>query len=154
MKEREHKISLVSACLVGIKCRYDGKSNPHQKLTEPFKKGSLIPICPEHFGGLSTPRPPAEIFGGDGQDVLSGKAKVIQKDGTDVTENFIRGAKIVLEFAGRLDVKEVVLKARSPSCGCGLIYDGSFSDELIPGDGVTTALLKQNGIKVKTEEDL
>lgn len=154
MKKKKTKMILVSGCLLGIKCRYDGKSKPNKKVIELFKKGRLIPVCPEQLGGQPTPRPLTEISGGDGLDVLLGKAKVIEKNGKDVTEHFIRGAKKVLRLAKLLDIKEAIFKAKSPSCGCSSIFDGTFSDKLVEGDGVTTALLKQKGIKVKTEEDL
>ena len=121
---------------------------------ELFKDGKLIPVCPEKLGGLPIPRPPAEIKNGQGRDVLAGKARVKNKSGKDVTVNFIKGAKEVLKIAKALEVKEAILKARSPSCGCDKIYDGTFTGKLTRGDGVTTALLKKNKIKVITEEDL
>jgi len=145
---------LVSACLVGINCAYDGKSRTNQKLLELFQQGELIPVCPEQLGGQTTPRPNAEIYGGTGKDVLEGKAKVVEKDGIDVTQHFIRGAYEVLNIAKNLEIKEAILKARSPSCGCGKIYDGTFSNILIDGDGVTTALLKKYGIEVKNNEEI
>ena len=114
----------------------------------------LIPVCPEQLGGLGTPREPSEIKGGDGSDVLNGGARVFSKSGRDATENFLRGAGEVLKIARTLGVKEAILKARSTACGCGKIHDGTFSGGLIEGDGVTTALLKRNGIRVLTEENL
>lgn len=156
-------MKLCSACLLGINCKYDGKNNldkaPKELLKE-FKKGNLIPICPEQLGGLPTPREKARIRGGDGYDVLKKKAQVITESKKDVTKEFLRGAKEVLKIAKKLKIKEAILKQRSPSCGCGQIYKaifdkkGNFLDKIIKGDGVTSALLKQNGIKVKTEEDL
>ncbi len=145
---------LCSACLLGINCRYDGRTKSNSRLIEIAKDGSLIPVCPEQLGGQATPRPDAEIFGGDGSDVLAGRAKVIEPGGNDVTKNFVSGAEEVLKIARILGVKEVILKQRSPSCGCAQIYDGTFSKKIIKGDGVTAALLKQNGIKVITEEDV
>jgi uncharacterized protein YbbK (DUF523 family) len=112
------------------------------------KTYQLIPVCPEESGGLSTPRPPAEIVGGDGDAVLDGKAKVMTADGTDVTEAYLRGAHHALEMAQSHGATHVILKARSPSCGCDTIYDGTFSGTLTSGDGVTTALLKRHGITV------
>jgi uncharacterized protein YbbK (DUF523 family) len=114
------------------------------------KTYQLIPVCPEESGGLPTPRPPAEIVGGDGNDVLDGTAKVMTDDGTDVTEAFLKGAHHALEAAQSNGATHVILKARSPSCGCGDIYDGTFSGTLTSGDGVTTALLKRHGIIVTT----
>ncbi len=148
------KMRLVSACLLGTSCRYDGKSKLDVKVIKLLGKEVLIPVCPEQMGGQPTPRPNSEIQGGDGLDVLYDKAKVIQVDGKDITEYFMRGADEVLRLAELYNIKEAILKQRSPSCGCGQTYDGSFSGKIIKGDGVTTALLKENGIKVITEEEL
>ena len=137
-------MKLCSACLLGIKCRYDGKSKPYGKVLDLAKKEILIPVCPEQLGGLSTPRIPSEQKGG----------RVFSKRNKDVTENFRSGATAVLKIAQILNIKEAILKQRSPSCGCGQIYDGSFSKKIIVGDGVTTKLLKRNKIKVISEEDL
>jgi len=142
MKKR--KIILCSACLLGIKCRYDGKDKLNKKVIELSKKKILIPVCPEQLGGLSTPREPAEQKG----------KRVITKSGKDVTQNFKKGAKEVLKLAKLFGIKEAILKQKSPSCGFGKIYDGSFSGKLIKGNGVTAALLKRKGIKIITEEDL
>ena len=142
MKKR--KIILCSACLLGIKCRYDGKDKLNKKVIELSKKKILIPVCPEQLGGLSTPREPAEQKG----------KRVITKSGKDVTQNFKKGAKEVLKLAKLFGIKEAILKQKSPSCGFGKIYDGSFSGQLIKGNGVTAALLKRNRIKIITEEDL
>ncbi|MFH0949217.1 MAG: DUF523 domain-containing protein [Candidatus Aenigmatarchaeota archaeon] len=147
-------MKLCSACLLGIRCRYDEKIKPNEKVLDLTKNEVLIPICPEQLGGLPTPRADAEIKGGDGLDVLDGKAKVVEPDGNDVTEYFVKGAKEVLKLAKLYDIKEAILKQRSPSCGSGQMYDGTFSKSLIEGDGVTSALLKRNGIKVISEEDL
>jgi uncharacterized protein YbbK (DUF523 family) len=137
-------MKLCSACLLGIKCRYDGKRKPDKKVLKLAKKEALIPVCPEQLGGLSTPREPQEIKG----------RKVFTVSGKDITKNFKRGAEEALKLAKLFDLKEAILKQRSPSCGCGKIYDGTFSNKLTKGDGLTTALLKKNGIKVITEEDL
>jgi len=137
-------MKLCSACLLGVKCRYDGKCKPNEKVLALSKKEVLIPICPEQFGGLPTPREPSEQRG----------KEVITKSGKSVTDNFQNGAEEVLKLAKLYNVKEVILKQRSPSCGSGQIYDGTFSGTIIEGDGVTTALLKRNGIKVISEEDL
>ncbi|RKU28688.1 DUF523 domain-containing protein [Candidatus Poribacteria bacterium] len=139
---------VVSACLIGKNCRYDGGNSKNLKVINRSKKDELIPVCPEEVGGLSTPRPAVEIVGGNGDDVLDGKAKVLTSDGEDKTAEFIKGAQYVLELVLSEGVRKVILKARSPSCGCGEIYDGTFSSTLISGDGVTTALLKRHGIEV------
>ncbi len=135
---------ICSACLLGIKCRYDGWEKKNRKVINLSREEILIPVCPEQLGGLSTPREPAEQKG----------RKVFTKSGKEVSENFEKGAKQVLKIAKLYKVKEVILKQKSPSCGCGQIYDGTFSGKIIDGDGVTTSLLKKNGIKVITEEDL
>ena len=100
------------------------------------------------------PRPPAEIVGGDGEDVLEGRARVITIDGQDVTEAYLRGAEVALAVARRLGIRKAILKSHSPSCGCRLIYDGTHSGRLVPGRGVTAALLRQEGIEVVSEENL
>ena len=146
-------MKIVSACLVGINCRFNGKNKANEKLVELFKKGILIPLCPEQLGGLPTPRPPCTIVGGDGHDVLKGKAKVLTRKGEDLTTYFVKGAHEVLAIAHLLDIKEAILKSRSPSCGCGKIYCEDFTRKLRDGDGVTAALLKENGIRVYTERN-
>jgi len=144
---------LVSACLVGIPCRYDSGSCPNDQLQALAAQGDVLPLCPEVLGGLPTPRPLAEIQGGDGGDVLEGQAQVVNIEGRDVTAEFLAGAQKALRIIQRWDIKEAVLKARSPSCGVSQIYDGSFSGRLVEGDGVTAALLKREGIIVKSEEE-
>ena len=129
---------IVSACLAGIECRYDCKSQERVDIVEMVKNGDAIPLCPEQLGGLSTPRTPAEIQG----------ERVIAKDGKDVTENYMRGAEEALKMTQLVNADEALLKSKSPMCGCGKIYDGSYSGNLIDGDGVFTKLLKKNGIKV------
>jgi uncharacterized protein YbbK (DUF523 family) len=145
---------LVSACMRGLYCRYDGKSKINPDLLLLKERYLMIPVCPELFGGLPIPREPSEILGGSGYDVLEGKAKVIAKDGSDRTSDFIKGAYDTLALAKNAGIKKVVFKSKSPSCGCGKIFDGNFSRNLINGDGVTTALLKQNGIEVYTEDEV
>jgi uncharacterized protein YbbK (DUF523 family) len=147
-------VKLVSACLLGVKCRYDGTSAQEEKLLRLAEKEQLVVVCPEQLGGLPTPREPAWIVGGDGSDVLEGRAKVVSRDGVDVTESFRRGAEEALRVAKLFGAKEAILKARSPSCGCGTIREPSSFDKLKEGDGVTAALLKKNDIRVITEEDL
>lgn len=143
---------LVSACLLGINCKYNGKNNRNNKALQLGSK--IVPICPEQLGGLPTPRPPAEIVGGDGGDVLRGKARVITNKGVDVTENFKSGAEMTLKIAQITGAKTAVLKTNSPSCGVNCIYDGTFSNSKRHGNGVTAELLKQHGINLITENDL
>lgn len=143
-------MKLVSMCLCGVNCKYSGGNNYDETVLKIVNKGDAIPVCPEIMGGLGTPRIPHEIVGGDGFDVLEGRAKVISKDGDDNTVAFIAGAEKVLEIAKKLNVKEVIFKSKSPSCGNGKIYDGSFSGTLIDGVGVTTALMIKNGIRVSS----
>ena len=148
-------MKIVSACLLGTKCAWDGKDRyRNKKVIELLRKETLIPVCPEQLGGLATPREFQEIEKGSGDDVLDRKSRVKNKIGQDVTRQFIRGAKEALKIAGQYNVKEFMAKSRSPSCGCGLIYDGSFSKRLIKGDGVTVALFKRNGIKVISENNI
>jgi len=148
-------MKLISACLLGIKCAWDGKDKyKNEQATKLLKNETLIPVCPEQLGGLKTPRIPQEIQGGTGENVVDKKCKVLNRNGEDVTKEFITGAEETLKFAKLFHITEFIGKSKSPSCGCGQIYDGTFSQTLIDGDGVTTALLKRNGIKVISEEDL
>lgn len=131
---------LVSACLIGTNCKYNGGNNYSDEVMEFLKDYEIIPICPEQLGGLSTPRPASEIVGNN----------VINIEGNVVTQNYLKGAEEALKIAKMLGVKKALLKAKSPSCGNGKIYDGTFSGTLIDGDGITTKLLKENDIKVIT----
>ena len=139
---------MVSACLCGIACRYDAAAFADGELSRLVREGRAIPVCPECLGGLPTPRTPCEICGGDGDDVLEGRALVMDKNGQDQTAAFIKGAQYTLQAALSVGANQAILKARSPSCGCGCIYDGSFSGILRKGNGVTAALLLRNGIQV------
>lgn len=139
---------IVSSCLIGLKTRYDGGHNLGEEILQLVREGKAIPFCPEQAGGLTTPRPPAEIRGGDGFDVLEGKARVVAKDGKDVTEAFLTGAKEALRFMKSIGAEGAILKSKSPSCGCKAIYDGSFTGKLREGVGVTAAILIENGMKV------
>ena len=135
-------------CLCGVNCKYSGGNNYDESVLEIINEGDAIPVCPEVMGGLGTPRVPHEIVGGDGFDVLEGRAKVLSKDGEDNTDAFIAGAKKVLEIAKKLDVKEVILKSKSPSCGNGKIYDGSFSKKKIAGQGLLAQALSERHIRL------
>lgn len=145
---------LVSACLLGIKAKYDGSKNSVDRLIALCPSGLIVPACPEQLGGSPTPRPPAEIKGGSGADVLAGLSRVYTNEGEDVTALFIEGAREVLDLCRRFRVKAAILKERSPSCGCNLIYDGTFQGVRINGQGVTAALLASGGIPVYSEEEL
>lgn len=138
---------LISACLLGVACRYDGcrKPLPPSVIEKLKQKYCLIPICPEIMGGLPTPRIAAEI---------QPDRKVMRSDGADVTENYRKGAEEALRLAELFQCKLAVLKEKSPSCGAGRIYDGSFTRKLIEGDGITAALLKKNGICVIGESEI
>lgn len=139
----EKKKILVSACLLGEPCKYSGGSNYNQDVIDLLERlnAGAVPVCPEVLGGLPTPRTPAEIQDG----------RVVTADGRDVTEAFVRGAQKALLAAKENGCSLAVLKERSPSCGCGEIYDGSFSGRLISGDGMTARLLRQAGIPVVGE---
>ena len=135
---------LVSACLLGTPCRYDGKSKADARVLALAERYELIPVCPEQLGGLPTPRDPSERQG----------ARVVMASGRDVTENYRCGAEAALALCVQNGCEAAVLKEKSPSCGCGLIYDGTFSRRIVPGDGVTAALLKAHGIRVCGESTL
>ena len=135
---------LISACRLGMGCRYDGKHKAHSEVLSLGEKYNLIPVCPEIYGGLPTPRVPSERIGD----------KVMMKDGNDVTENYKRGAMEALELCRIYNIKTAILKERSPSCGKGEIYDGTFSGTLTERDGVTAELLIANGIRVLGESEI
>ena len=135
---------LVSACLLGVACRYDGKSKPNEKVIKLKEKFNLIPVCPESLGGLASPRKPSEISGD----------KVVSQDGNDVTAQYNKGASETLRIAKLFDCKIAVMKEKSPSCGNGLVHNGKFDGGLTDGDGITVRLLKQNGIKVFGESEI
>ncbi|EYD69907.1 hypothetical protein FNF_01679 [Fusobacterium necrophorum subsp. funduliforme B35] len=135
---------LISACLLGIPCRYDGRDNKIESLNLLQQQFDFVPICPEQLGGLSTPRCPCEIQGN----------KVMSKEGKDCTREFQEGAEKSLKLAKQWNIKTALLKAKSPSCGFGQIYDGSFSKKLITGNGLTAALLEKEGIRIFCETEL
>ncbi|MFO7814755.1 MAG: DUF523 domain-containing protein [Halanaerobiales bacterium] len=139
---------LVSACLIGINCRYDGENNYNQRLYELFKKSLLYPVCPEILGGLEIPRNPCEV-------VIDDKNyKVYDIEGENRTDEFLKGAKKTLKIAKLLEVKGSIFKDKSPSCGVYYIYDGSFNENIIEGEGITTTVLKKADYKVYSEDDL
>ncbi len=134
---------LMSACLIGENCKYDGGNNLHQVAKKLYDEGLVIPVCPEELGGLPTPRIPAEIVGN----------QVINQKGQNVTKEFQTGAIKTLEIAKKHNITVAILQSRSPSCGSKQIYDGSHTDSLVPGEGTTTKLLREHGIKVITIKD-
>jgi uncharacterized protein YbbK (DUF523 family) len=144
---------LVSSCLIGKKCSYDGEARTNDQVIELCARQNCIDVCPEIEGDLGCPRERHEIDGGDGADVLEGKARVISLSGSDHTANFLKGAETTLKMALESGASFAVMKARSPSCGVYKIHSGKFDGALRKGSGVTTALLKRHGIKVFTEEE-
>lgn len=149
-----HKI-LVSRCLLGHRVRYDGGGHgPFALLQRWLDDGRVVALCPEVAGGLPTPRPPAEIRGGQGALVLDGQLPVLTVEGADVTAAFVSGAEQALALVREHDIRLAVLKARSPSCGNLENYDGSFAGVRVPGEGVTAALLRRAGVKVFNEQQL
>lgn len=131
-------MKIVSACLAGVHCRYDCKAQSRSDIEKMVQNGQAIPVCPEQLGGLPTPRPPAERV----------ENQVLTKSGQDVTNQYKAGATEALNIAKLCGATEALLKSKSPMCGCGKIYDGSFTGTLAEGDGVFTELLKKHGIKV------
>lgn len=150
------KKMLVSACLLGDPVRYDGKAKKlqHAALDELVVQQRAIAFCPEVAGGLGVPRAAAEIQGGDGSAVLSGEARLTTRAGDDVSEQFVEGARQALDLCRRHQIGIAVLTESSPSCGSGIIYDGSFTRERVAGDGVTAALLRAHGILVFNQQQL
>ena len=141
------KMILVSACLAGVKCRYDGKSNRTESILKLVEQGRAIAVCPELLGGLETPRDCCEIVADN-----SG-LRVVSDRGEDTTSAYIKGAQKTLEIAKIVNADMAILQQRSPSCGCGKIYDGTFSRNIVDGNGFTASLLKQNGICVCNYEN-
>jgi uncharacterized protein YbbK (DUF523 family) len=146
---------LVSRCLLGHRVRYDGGAGgPFDQLEQWIAEGRVVALCPEVAGGLPTPRPAAEIPGGQGVEVLDGSAQVLTAEGEDVSAEFLSGARQALALVERHGIRIAVLKASSPSCGNLLTYDGTFSGVKVSGEGVTAALLKRNGVRVFSELEL
>ena len=154
--ERIRKVKiLVSTCLVGINSQWNEGSAKVDDVVELVKSGKAVFLCPEQLGGLSTPRDPAEIEAGKtAKDVLEGKGKVITRTGTDVTKQYVSGAQRLLAFCQEIGIETAILKAGSPSCGSRETYDGTFSNTMRPGKGITAELLDQNGIEVYNEENV
>ena len=146
-------MNLISACLCGVNCKYNGLNNYNEICEKLLASGKAILVCPEQLGGLPTPRIPSEIIG-NSLDILDGKGEVVNKEGSDVTAQFIKGAKETLDIAKKLNIKTAILKDGSPSCGVNYIYDGNFSGTKIKGMGVTAQLLKESLIDVISEDEL
>lgn len=145
---------LVSACLAGLKVRYDGNDCLNEMIVKLVEEKRAVTVCPEVLGGLPTPREPAEIIGGTAEDVLLGKARIMDRTGRDVSEMFIRGAYKTLETAREVGASLILLKQSSPSCGSTTVYDGTFTNRKIPGSGVTAALLRREGFRVISEHEI
>lgn len=146
---------LVSRCLLGHPVRYDGGAfDPADLLQRWQAQGRVVALCPEVSGGLPTPRPPAEVLGGQGAAVLDGRVPVVDIDGRDVSAAFVAGADAALQLAVRHGIRYAVLKARSPSCGNHETYDGSFSGTRVAGEGVAAAALRRHGVRVFNESEL
>ena len=145
---------LISACLAGVNCTYNAKNKLNPIVRDIFVSGNCLLACPEMMGGLTTPRETAEIVGGDGSDVLRKKARVVTSRGRDVTKEYLKGVSITLRMAKRGGVKCAILKSKSPACGLGQIYDGTFKGALKRGDGIFASALIKRGIKVFSEKDL
>ena len=146
----------VSACLLGVPCRYDGKSKPSAAVQEFLNTHDceVTKICPEVMGGLPIPHPAHEIKQGTTNQLSEKKSFcVVDKEGNDHTTEFIKGAEVACELALKNGCTHALLKAKSPSCGVGQVYDGSFTKTLVPGDGVAASCMKENGIKVATEKN-
>lgn len=139
---------LVSSCLAGIKCRYNGNDCENRVIVDLVKQGKAIPVCPEQLAGLPTPRACCEIV------FENGVKKVISQDGRDVTKEYVDGAEKTLGIAISMGISQAIFKSRSPTCGCGCLYDGTFAGKLIKGNGIAAELLLKNGISVYTENDL
>lgn len=144
---------LVSACLLGERCRYDGKDCYDPAVEKLMEKADVVPVCPETLGGLPVPRTPCEISGGTGADVWKGTAKVLDKEGRDRTRAFVAGAEKAIEICEQKGAKNALVKSDSPSCGCGTIYDGSFGNRKREGNGVFTQRLLEKGVRVVCEGD-
>ena len=144
---------IVSACLAGVNCRHDGRNKENTLIQKLISKRLAVPLCPEVLGGRPVPRPPCEITGGTAAQVLDGAAYVRDKNGRDVTQEVLDGVKIFMKAVARMNVTAVILKTKSPTCGRGKVHDGTFKGKMIDGNGVLTAALLKEGVKVYTEED-
>jgi len=142
---------LVSACLVGFHCRFDGRDRTSTGVLRALAGTQWIPVCPEVNAGMKTPRLPLSFFGGSGSDVLTGEARIIREDGKDMTRPLVESSRILLDFVEKWGVKTAILKDKSPSCGVRQVY---FGEKLGRGVGVFTALLKDYGVRVLHEDEV
>lgn len=138
---------LVSACLAGINCKYNGGNNYNENIFKLVKEGKAIPVCAEQLGGLETPRAPSEIR------IINGKTTVINSNNVDVTEKFQKGANEILKLAKEMKISKAILKSKSPSCGVGKIYSGNFDNKLVDGNGILADLLIKSNIEVISSDD-
>jgi len=145
---------VISACLAGVACTHEAEAKTREWALQLEAEGRAILVCPEVAGGLPIPRPAAEIVDGDGTDVLEGRARVVSENGDDLTQNYLVGARNAFDAGRAAGARLAILKARSPSCGCGEIHDGTFEGGLKQGDGVTAAMFKRDGIDVVSDEDV
>ena len=152
MKVPEDGRVVVSACLAGVACTHEAQPKTRDWAVKLVAEGRAVLVCPEVAGGLPIPRPAAEIVDGDGDDVLDGRAHLVDEHGRDVTHQFVRGATKARDAARAAGSSLAILKARSPSCGIGQTYDGTFSGSLREGDGVTAAMLRREGLEVVDDE--
>ncbi|NPA15956.1 MAG: DUF523 domain-containing protein [Deferribacteres bacterium] len=144
------RTALVSACLLGINCRYNGRNKRMKDLAGFLEEFLPVPVCPEQMGGLPTPRPPANFYGGDGRDVLCGRARIINEDGEDVTDRVLRGCRECLKLVELLGIEVAVLKDRSPACGVENIWIG---EDCVKGSGVLKPMLQEKGVKILRGDD-
>ena len=151
MRDSKDRVILASACLLGVACRYNGTSRIHDNVISQLEGRRLVPVCPESLSGLPVPREPAEFDQGDGTTVKSGRTRIMMRDGTDVTREFMRGAAEARKIARLVGAEEAILKDRSPSCGVHQVYN---QGKLVPGVGCFTAMLVEEGIKVRSEKDV
>ena len=145
---------LISACLCGVNCKYNGLNNLNERCLELLRKGEALLVCPEQLGGLKTPRIPSEILGSAEKIIEFKEGKVISKEGTDVTKEFLKGAEEALKIVKEANIKKAILKEGSPSCGSNFVYDGSFTGNKIKGKGITAYLLEKEGIEIISETEL
>ena len=145
---------LISACLCGVNCKYNGLNNYNEICDKLFTSGKAILVCPEQLGGLPTPRIPSEIIGESSNILNNNNGSVIDKNGNDVTPQFVKGAKETLQIAKKLNIKKAILKDGSPSCGVNYIYNGNFNGSKIKGMGITAQLLKESSIDIISELEL
>ena len=144
---------IISACLCGVNCKYNGKNNTSERCLKLFREGKAVLVCPEQLGGLQTPRDPVELDNA-ANEIIEGNGKAITNNGEDVTKQFLNGAYETLKIAQELGATKAILKDGSPSCGCNFVYDGTFSGNKIKGKGITVQILENEGITVFSDEDL